>query len=148
MSRNKLKMNAQSNLTRVGIGNTAHIGIVINEYGKSLGNLSIETNATGYQHLLKWSQSFDNLRRAGIEGTGLARFFSEQGVEVFEINRPDRTMRRFKGKSDPTDAESAARTVLSDNACAIPKLQSGAAEALQIVEIKSSRTLRSSSHVR
>ena len=44
-------------------------------------------------------------------------------------------MRRFKGKSDPTDAESAARTVLSGNACPIPKLQSGAAEAMRIVSV-------------
>ncbi len=89
---------------------------------------------------MKWTQSFGDLQRAGIEGTGsygagLARFLSEQGILIFEINRPDRSMRRFRGKSDPTDAESAARTVLSGNACAIPKLQSGAAEAMRIVSV-------------
>ena len=64
---------------------------------------------------MKWIQSFGVVQRAGVEGTGtygagLARFLIEQGIEVLEINRPDRSMRRFKGKSDPTDAESAART--------------------------------------
>jgi hypothetical protein len=44
-------------------------------------------------------------------------------------------MRRFRGKSDPTDAESAARSVLSGNARAIPKLRSGAAEAMRIVSV-------------
>jgi len=117
-----------------------HVGVVINGYGKYLGNISIETNSSGYQKLLKWLQSFGILQRAGVEGTGtygagLARFLSEQGVEVLEINRPDRSMRRFKGKSDPTDAESAARTVLSGRACPIPKLQSGAAEAMRIVSV-------------
>ena len=117
-----------------------HIAVLIDGFGKYLGNLSIETNTTGYQQLFKWAQSFGKLRRAGIEGTGtygagLARFISKQKVQVFEINRPDRSMPRFRGKSDPTDAESAARTVLSGNVCAIPKLHSGAAEAMRIVSV-------------
>lgn len=117
-----------------------HVGVIVDGLGKFLGNLSIETNSTGYQQLLKWAQSFGDLQRAGVEGTGtygagLARFLSEQGVQVLEINRPDRSMRRFRGKSDPTDAESAARTVLSGSSCAIPKLQSGAAEAMRIVSV-------------
>ncbi len=117
-----------------------HVGVIINDVGKFLGYLSIETNCAGYQQLLKWARSFGDLQRAGIEGTGtygagLARFLSDQGVQVLEINRPDRSMRRFRGKSDPTDAESAARTVLSGNTCAIPKLQSGAAEAMRIISM-------------
>jgi transposase len=44
-------------------------------------------------------------------------------------------MRRSRGKSDPTDAESAARTVLSGSATAIPKSHSGAAEAMRIVSV-------------
>lgn len=117
-----------------------HVAVIIDGLGKVLGCLTIETNSVGYHQLLKWTQSFGDLQRAGIEGTGtygagLARFLSEQGINIFEINRPDRSMRRFRGKSDPTDAESAARTVLSGNTCAIPKLQSGAAVAMRIVSI-------------
>lgn len=51
------------------------------------------------------------------------------------MNRPDRSKRRSKGKSDPTDAESAARSVLSGVATAIPKNQSGAAEALRTISV-------------
>jgi transposase len=54
---------------------------------------------------------------------------------VFEVNRPDRAMRRSRGKSDPTDAENAARAVLSGRATAIPKEQSGAAEAMRAVSV-------------
>ena len=41
----------------------------------------------------------------GVEGTGsygagLARFVTQQGVTVVEIDRPDRKARRSKGKSD------------------------------------------------
>ncbi len=40
-----------------------------------------------------------------------------------EVDRPDRRMRRNKGKSDTIDAESAARNVLSGETTAIPKAQ-------------------------
>lgn len=51
-------------------------------------------------------------------------------------------MRRFRGKSDPTDAESAARTVLSGSDCAVPKSQSGAAEAMRIVSVARRSTVK------
>lgn len=51
-------------------------------------------------------------------------------------------MRRFRGKSDPTDAESAARTVLSGIDCAIPKSQSGAAMAMSIISIARRSTVK------
>jgi transposase len=106
----------------------SHVGVIIDYRGKWLGTLSIATNLAGYQELLSWAQSFGQLRRAGVEdtgtyGAGIAQFLNTHGVEVWEINRPDRSQRRFQGKSDPTDAESAARTVLS-----------GKAQASQITE--------------
>ena len=50
----------------------------------------------------------------GIEGTGsygagVARFMTGRGYTVIEVNRPDRSVRHRKGKSDPVDAEMAAR---------------------------------------
>lgn len=61
---------------------------------------------------------FGVLRRAGIEGTGsygaaLTQVLQGNGITVVEINRPDRSRRRGRGKSDATDAESAARSVLA-----------------------------------
>jgi transposase len=47
------------------------------------------------------------------------------------VNRPDRSRRRLQGKSDPIDAENAARAVLAGRAVA--KEQSGAAEAMRII---------------
>ncbi|WP_219920296.1 hypothetical protein [Pseudomonas sp. Q2-TVG4-2] len=40
---------------------------------------------------------------------------------LIEMNPPDRSKRRLQGKSDPTDAENAARTELADNSNPIPK---------------------------
>lgn len=117
-----------------------HVAVLIDDRGKFLAELSVDTTMLGYQTLLRWTRSFGDVKRAGVEGTGtygagLTHFLFEQGIDVFEINRPDRSMRRFRGKSDPTDAESAARTVLSGSATAIPKSQSGAAEAMRIVSV-------------
>ncbi|GAA3690001.1 hypothetical protein GCM10022267_90800 [Lentzea roselyniae] len=56
-----------------------------------------------------WAGGFGKLTTAGVEGTGsfgyrLAHFLASAGVAVFEVNRPNRTTRRRRGKSDPVDA--------------------------------------------
>ena len=61
----------------------------------------------------------------GTYGAGLCQLLTDHGVKVYEVNRPDRARRRLQGKSDPTDAENAARPVLSGLASAIPKQHSG-----------------------
>lgn len=124
-----------------------HVGVIIDHNGKMLDVLSVETNITGYRQMLKWAESFGNLQRAGVEGTGtygagLTRYLTEHGIRVLEVNRADRSTRRFRGKSDPTDAESAARSVLSGIAHAIPKLQSGAAEAMRIASVARSSAVK------
>ena len=74
------------------------------------------------------------------------RLLHEQGIEVWEINHPDRAKRRLQGKSDPTDAESAARTVLSGQAVATPKLQSGVAEALRTLSVATRSAVHKQEH--
>ena len=117
-----------------------HVGVVIDAVGRIKGTLSIATNPSGYEELLIWAQGFGRLDRAGIEGTssygaGLTRFLECKGVVVIEINRPNRSRRRSPGKSDPTDAESAARAVLAADATGVPKAQSGMAEALRTLSV-------------
>ena len=117
-----------------------HVGVVIDAIGRVQGTLAITTNHRGYEQLLDWAQGIGVLRRAGVEGTGsygsgLTRFLEERGITVIEVNRPDRSRRRSRGKSDPTDAESAARAVLADDAKCIPKAQSGLAEALRTLSV-------------
>jgi transposase len=117
-----------------------HVGAVISQAGKLLGTRIIQTSQTGYQELLDLAESFGVLKRAGIEGTGtygaaLTRFLIKNGLYIVEVNRPDRSKRRLEGKSDPLDAENASRTVLSGSSKAIPKMQSGACEALRIISV-------------
>jgi transposase len=69
----------------------------------------------------------------GVEGTGsygagLTRYLLDQHVAVVEVDRPDRRTRRQRGKSDPIDAEAAARAVLAGTATAPAKRRDGIVE--------------------
>ena len=52
---------------------------------------------------------------------------------MVEVNRPDRRTRRQHGKSDPIDAEAAARAVLAGVATAAPKRRDGIIEAIRVL---------------
>ena len=51
------------------------------------------------------------------------------------MNRPNRQVRRRRGKSDTVDAEVAARATLSGDATAEPKAHNGAVEAIRMLRI-------------
>ena len=94
----------------------------------------------GYVKLLAWLASFGLLDAVGIEGTGtygagLARFLTAEGVTLVEVDRPDRAARRQHGKSDPVDAEAAARAVLSGRATGTPKSRNGIIEAIRVHQV-------------
>jgi transposase len=52
---------------------------------------------------------------------------------VVEVDRPNRQTRRKQGKSDPTDAVSAARAALSGTATVTPKSRNGAVEEMRVL---------------
>ncbi|WP_406046631.1 transposase [Kribbella sp. NBC_00889] len=59
--------------------------------------------------------------RAGVEctgsyGAGLTRYLLSEGVEVVEVNQPDKATRRRRGKTDTIDAQAAAQAVISGRA--------------------------------
>jgi transposase len=107
-----------------------HTAVAVDHLGRRLGELSLPTTAKGYERLLCWAQGFGRLRCAGIEGTssygiGLARHLKAAGISVMEIERPKRRHLRRNGKSDPIDAEAAARAVLAGDAVGEPKSGDG-----------------------
>ena len=71
----------------------------------------------------------------GCHGAGLARFLGAQGQVVVEVNRPDRQARRRRGKSDPVDAEAAARAVLAGQATAIPNTGDSMVEMVRCLRV-------------
>ena len=76
----------------------------------------------------------------GVEGTGsygagLVRFLAAAGQRVLEVNRPDRATRRRLGKSDPVDADAAARTIQAGEATGVPKAQNGTVEMVRSLRV-------------
>ncbi|MEU2551410.1 transposase [Streptomyces sp. NPDC013313] len=77
-----------------------HVAAVISPLGKILGTESFPATATGYRQLLVWARKRGTVRRAGVEGTGtfgagLSRYLLAQRIQVYEVNRPDRSARRL-----------------------------------------------------
>ena len=115
-----------------------HVAAALDPIGGVLGVESFPTTARGYRGLLEWLQSFGAVERVGVEGTGaygagLARFLARAGIEVVEVDRPNRQARRQKGKSDPEDAVEAARGVLSGRSKGRPKTRTGKVEAIRVL---------------
>jgi transposase len=101
---------------------------VLDTQGRLLGNQEFLADRGGYQQLLSWLGHHGQVGVVGVEGTGsygagLACYLLDQQVRVVEVNRPDRRTRRQHGKSDPIDAEAAARAALAGSR---PRSPSGA----------------------
>lgn len=118
-----------------------HVAVVIDGLGGRLDELYVTANNDGHAELLAWASSFGRVHSFGVEGTGsygigLARFLRRQAVKVVEVSRPPRAgERRLDGKSDPIDAENAARQVLAGRVVATPKLADGIVEAIRLTRI-------------
>ncbi len=105
-----------------------HVAAALDPLGGLLGTEHFETNSAGYKALLGWLETFGNVTKIGIEGTGsygsgLSRYLRRTGVEVIEVDRPNREERRRSGKSDPLDAVEAARAALERSSERQPKSQ-------------------------
>ena len=126
-----------------------HVAAAVDANGGVLGIESFPADHAGFEALLGWLMSHGEIDRVGVEGTGswgvgLARFLYNHEVTVIEVDRPNRQDRRKFGKSDPTDALSAARAALSGSASVIPKTRNGPVEQIRILLVarRSARSQR------
>jgi transposase len=110
-------------LVTVGVDTHAdpHVGVALDQLGRDLGTITVETTTSGYRRLFAWRHrsglSTDSGSRApAASGAGLARWLHTQGLVVIEVDRPNRRARRPYGKSDPADARAAVRAVQSGEA--------------------------------
>jgi transposase len=136
---------SMSNIQSVVIGGVdthkdVHVAAVIDERGKILDVDHFPTTNTGYAQLLTFLRSHGQLLRVGVEGTGsygagLFKHLAGEGVEVVEVNRQNRQNRRRRGKSDPVDAEAAARAALNGEATGAPKSQDGVVESIRSLRV-------------
>ena len=117
-----------------------HVAVALDAIGRRLGELVAPATAAGYRQLHHWASELGSVQAFGVEGTGsygagLARHLRRAGVRVVEVNRPDRSARHRQGKSDPIDAESAARAVLAGTATATPKHGDDRVEVIRLLKL-------------
>jgi transposase len=117
-----------------------HVAVALDCLGRRLGTLSIPTTPAGYEKLMDWANGFGALEGVGIEGTGsfgvgLARCLRAEGAKVLEVDRPKRRDQYRSGKSDPIDAELAARAVLAGTATGRPKGADGEVEMIRTLRV-------------
>jgi transposase len=128
-----------------------HVASAKNALGQQVATTEIPSTPAGYTRLVHWADSLaGGLGRVdafGVEGTGsygaaLARHLRAAGRRVIEVNRPDRATRRRHGKSDPVDAEAAARSVQAGQATATPKIGTGGVEMIRTLRIVRSSAVK------
>jgi transposase len=117
-----------------------HVAAALDANGGVLGVESFATTPQGFRALHGWLAGFGPIARVGVEGTGaygagLARHLRGEGLEVIEVDRPNRQLRRKLGKSDTVDAVEAARAVLSGRARSVAKTADGNVEAMRALLI-------------
>ena len=117
-----------------------HVAVALDALGARLATCSASADRAGYMELVAWAHALGIVEAFGIEGTGsygvgLASFVRRHAIRVVEVSHRDRRKRRNNGKSDTIDAETAARSVLSGIATAIPKTADGAAEMVRQIKI-------------
>lgn len=130
--------------TRVTVGvdthRDVHVAVALDQLGRRLDQIELATASAGYERLLAWAESLGVVEAFGVEGTGcygaaLTRHLRARELLVVEVMRPNRQRRRRQGKSDPTDAEAAARAVLSAEAAGSPKAGDDLVEMIRVLRV-------------
>jgi len=128
-----------------------HVAVALDHMGRRLGVLTVPTTKAGYAKLLRWAETLGELHRVGIEGagsfgTGLARFLRASGAEVLEVGRPKRRDEHRSGKSDPIDAELAARAVLAGTAIGEAKNTEETVEMVRVLHAARRSAVKARAH--
>ena len=123
----------------VDTGRDIHVAAVVDGVGRVLGSESFAADKSGYGRMVAWFRARGALVRVGVEGcgsygAGLARYLTAAHIDVVEVNRPNRQLRRQRGgKTDSVDAEGAARAAAWGQARAVPKSGDGLVECTRML---------------
>jgi transposase len=101
-----------------------HVAVALDALGAQIDSREIAATEAGYRSLLGWARGLGlpvfAVEGAGSYGAGLVRLLQEEGIAVWECERPRRQERR-RGKSDLIDAALAARRLLSEEGLSVPR---------------------------
>lgn len=129
-----------------------HYAALIAVTGQHLGAAEFPATSAGYRALREFITCHGPLLRAGIEGTnsygaGLARHLADHGIEITEVIRPKRQVRRMRGKSDEIDAYAAATAALAATDTVTAKTSDGIVEALRVTNAACRSALKARTEV-
>jgi transposase len=127
-----------------------HHAAALDQRGALLSTKSFQTTTPGYRQLLDWLSGFGEIDAVAVESTSsyaaaLVRYLREHDVRVVEVNQPHAHTRRRVGKSDPIDAEMAARLLLAGKANAVPKQADGIVESIRLLRVARHSAVKSRS---
>jgi transposase len=124
-------MTMLADLVEVVIGVDTHsqthtAAVVDARTGGVLARATVPADPDGYAELITLAEQHSGMRAWAMEGTGgygagLARHLAAAEELVVELDRPKRPTRKAGAKSDPIDAERAARDALARTHLAQPK---------------------------
>jgi transposase len=125
-----------------------HHFAALDQRGALLGTRSFPTTTPGYGQALDWLSGFGEIDTVAVESTGsyaaaLVRYLREHDVRVVEVNQPHAHTRRRIGKSDPIDAEMAARLLLAGKATVTPKETDGITESIRMLRVARNSAVKS-----
>jgi transposase len=127
-----------------------HHAAALDERGALLSTRSFPTTTSGYRQLLDWLSGYGEIDVVAVESTGsyaaaLVRYLREHDIVVVEVNQPHAHTRRRVGKSDPIDAEMAARLFQAGKAKAVPKQTDGIVESIRLLRVARHSAVKSRS---
>jgi transposase len=128
----------------------AHHAAALDQRGALLATKSFPTTTPGYRQLLDWLSGYGQIDAVAVESTGsyaaaLVRYLREHEITVVEVNQPHAHTRRRVGKSDPIDAEMAARLFQAGKAKAVPKQTNGIVESIRLLRVARHSAVKSRS---
>lgn len=130
-------MEGETVIAGVDTHKDVHVLCLLDGLGRKIWSGSFGADPEGYDRLAEAIGDPGSCMVVGVEGTasygaGLTRRLVELGYNVVEVLRPKRDkVRPGEGKSDPLDAERAARKAASGKGCSVPKSQDGWVEAVR-----------------
>ena len=122
-------MEGETVIAGVDTHKDVHVLCLLDGLGRKIWSGSFGADPEGYDRLAEAIGDPGSCMVVGVEGTasygaGLTRRLVELGYNVVEVLRPKRDkVRPGEGKSDPLDAERAARKAASGRGCSVPKSQ-------------------------
>ena len=128
-----------------------HHAALVDTSGRRVDDRGFAACAQGYADLLAWARSYESahgrILKVGVEstgsyGAGLTRHLITAGVDLYEVNRPEKSTRVKDGKSDPVDAYSAAEQVRTGRANGRAKITTGIVEALRMLKVPRDRAVK------